>query len=113
MTAPASPTIRAHGDGSGTRVIVRFRPVADATDYDLYVDDGAIDGIEDQFEDTEVNADGWFHVYTGPQAGTLEVYVKALNALAEASGESNRVQVILRGGNDNSTVPVARMALGI
>lgn len=111
MTAPAAPVIRAHSDGSGTRVIVRWQPVPNATDYDLYVNDGFVDGIEDQFEDTEVGTDGWFHVYTGPQSGPIEVYVKALNVLAEASVASNRKQVILRGdGNDNSTVPVAVMA---
>lgn len=108
MTAPSAPIIKAHGSGGGDRVIVRWRPVADATDYNLYVDDGVVDGIEDQFEDGEVGADGLFHVYTGPQAGTVEVYVTALNAGAEESGESNRVQVTLAGdGDGNSSVPTA------
>lgn len=112
MTAPAAPVIRAHGDGSGTRIIIRWRPVPNATDYDLYVDDGTVDGIEDQFVDDDVAADGWFHVYTGPQVGVNEVYVKALNILAQASAESNRVQVILRGdGNDVSNVPTAVKAI--
>lgn len=113
MTAPAAPVIKAHGNGSGDRVIVRWKPVDDATDYNLYVDDGLFDGIEDQFEDGDVSADGVFHVYTGPQTGYIEVYVTALNAGAEESDPSNRVHVILSGaGQDHSSVPTPVKALG-
>ena len=93
MTAPAAPRIRAHGNHGGDRIIVRWQPVATATDYNLYVDAG----LEDQFADTEVNDDGWFHVYTTPLAGASTVTVTALNVGTEESVVSNAVQVNLRG----------------
>jgi hypothetical protein len=97
MTAPAAPRITAHGDGSGSYVIVRWRPVADATDYNLYVDSQGVSGIDCQFDDDDVNSDGWFHVYTTVQMGVTNVWATALNLSAEESAESNHVQVNLRG----------------
>ena len=93
MTAPAAPIIRAHGNHGGDRIIVRWRPVLDATDYNLYVDGG----LEDQFVDDDVNADGWFHVYTSHAVGPTTVTVTALNVGVEESVVSNSVQVNLRG----------------
>lgn len=96
MTAPAAPIITAHSIGS--RVIVRWRPVDTATDYNLYVDDGVTDGIDLQLDDTDLTSDGWFHCYTSPQVGQIEVYVTALNVGAEESDESTRIVCLLRGG---------------
>lgn len=93
MTAPAAPQIKAHGNHGGDRIIVRWQPVPTATDYNLYVDGG----LEDQFADDDVNADGWFHVYTGPEVGPTSVTVTALDIGADESVASNAVQVNLRG----------------
>lgn len=110
MVAPAAPDIKAHSAFS--RVIVRFRPVPNATDYDIYVDDGTIDGIDTQLTAADETADGWMHAYTYPQVGFIEVYVKAINAGLEASAESNRVGCLIRGGGqDDSNVPTAVKAI--
>jgi len=96
MTAPAAPTIKVRQDG--TVIYVRWQPVLDATDYNLYVKEAGLDwGIEDSINDSEINGDGWFFDITGPLAGVVNVRLTALNALAEESGYSNEVQVNLRG----------------
>lgn len=100
MTAPLAPRIIAHGNGAGERVLVRWRPVPDATDYNLYVTEAGGDrGVEDQFSEDDVDDSGWFHVYTSILAGVVTVDVTALNVTAEESAASNAVQVILKGGD--------------
>lgn len=106
MTAPASPTI--YVNQNGTRLFVRWRPVQDATDYNLYVSEaGGAYGLEDQFTDAEVNPDGWFFYVSAPFVGTVAVYVTALNVGAEESVSSNVVQKNMGGGGE--VVPTAAL----
>lgn len=107
MTAPSAPQIIAHGNGTGERVLVRWRPVPNATDYNLYVTESGVRGIEDQIADDEIGTDGWMRAYTSILAGVITVDVTALNALAEESSASNTVQVILRGNHDIGSIPTA------
>ena len=96
MTAPAAPHIRVNQDG--TSLYVAWRPVTDATDYNLYVsEDGGAYGIQAQFADIEVNDDGWFFTVETPFAGIVNVKVTALNVGAEESAASNIVQKNLSG----------------
>jgi hypothetical protein len=97
MAAPAAPHIWAHGNASGDYIIVRWQPVPNATDYNLYVDAEGVSGIDLQVDESDVNTDGWFHVHTSPQLGATNVWVTALNVSAEESAESNHKQVNLRG----------------
>lgn len=97
MTAPSAPSIRVRDDG--TNIAVRWQPVLNATDYNLYVQElGGSFGIQAQFTDGEENSDGWFFTIEGPFAGVVNVKLTALNVLAEESGYSNTVQVNLTGG---------------
>lgn len=99
MTAPSAPRISANQDG--TLIYVRWRPVADATDYQIYVEEaGLARGIEAQLTDLDVNTDGWFFHIVGPYAGVVTVDVTALNAGAEESAASNTVQKNLRGAGE-------------
>ncbi len=101
MTAPAAPRIYVRQNGS--RIYVRWQPVVEATDYNLYVGDTVHPtGIEDSIEDDELGSDGWFFDITSEQAGIIYVRMTALNALAEESGYSNEVQVNLRGESPNN-----------
>lgn len=99
MTAPSAPRILARDDGHA--VYVRWQPVQDATDYNLYLSEGAgAFGIEAQFTDADIEADGWFFYITSPYAGIVNVKLTALNSLAEESGYSNTVQCNLVGGGE-------------
>lgn len=97
MVAPSAPRLYARQDG--TNVYVRWLPVLNATDYTLYLKE-ALEayGIQAQFVDDDVEDDGWFFSVEGPFAGIVTVKLTALNALAEESGDSNEVQLNLRGG---------------
>lgn len=97
MTAPAAPVIIAHGNGVGERVLVRWRPVATATDYNLYVTENGVRGLEDGINWTEVGTDGWLRAYTSILAGVITVDVTSLNITAEESGASNTRTVNLTG----------------
>lgn len=97
MTAPAAPTIIAHGNGSGERVLVRWRPVPNATDYNLYVTEAGVRGLEDQIADDEIGTDGWMRAYTSILAGVITVDVTSLNVGLEESAASVTKQVILKG----------------
>jgi hypothetical protein len=100
MTAPAAPRIYANQDG--TRIYVRWRPVDTATDYNLYVTDaGGPEGIEAQFDDVDINPDGWFFYISAPNAGIVNVRLTALNIGAEESAFSNSIQKNLMGGGYN------------
>lgn len=100
MTAPAAPRISANQDGQ--LIYVRWRPVDDATDYNLYVQEaGGSRGIEAQLNELDVNEDGWFFQIVGPYAGVVQVDVTALNDLAEESVPSNVVQKNLMGAGYN------------
>lgn len=103
MAAPSAPRIIAHGNGTGERVLVRWQPVDNATDYKLYVTEaGGSRGLEDDINYAEVGTDGWLRAFTGPLGGVINVDVTALNITAEESVASNSVQVILKGpGNDS------------
>ncbi len=99
MTAPAAPHILARDDG--TRVWIRWQPVANADFYTVYVKEGAEPyGVEDTVDDTEVNPDGWFMDYTGPLAGVVTVKLTATNLAVEESAFSNEVQMNLTGGGN-------------
>lgn len=112
MTAPAAPIIIAHANGAGERVLVRWLPVANATDYKLYVTEAGVRGLEDDIADDDIGPDGWFRAYTTLLGGVITVDVTALNVGAEESAASNTKQVILKGpGNDVSHVPTAVKAL--
>lgn len=89
MTAPADPRTIIHCDGSKVRV--RWQPVEGATDYDLYIEeDWGTPGIEAQFSDLDLGSDGWFrYQFYCEAAQVVTVYVKAINALAEASDGAN------------------------
>lgn len=96
MTAPAAPRVSANQDG--TLIYVRWHPVDTATDYNLYVEEaGGSAGIEAQLDELDLNDDGWFFHIVGPYAGIVDVWVTALNVLAEESDPSNVVQKNLRG----------------
>jgi Na+-transporting NADH:ubiquinone oxidoreductase subunit NqrB len=95
MTAPSAPVITVHTDGD--KVYVRWQPVADATDYILYVaDTSPADGVEDTFVDDDVDSDGWFHAVFA-SAGPTYVAVTALNLAAEESAPSNEAHLDLHG----------------
>jgi hypothetical protein len=100
MTAPSAPHIVAHGNGSGDRVLVRWLPVPNATDYNLYVTEEGARGVEDSIADDEIGTDGWMRAYTHPLVGPITVDVTSLNSIAEESSASNTVQVILKGSAD-------------
>jgi hypothetical protein len=96
MAAPSAPRILVRQNG--TRIYVRWQPVANATDYKLYVDIvSPPTGLEDDITDDELGSDGWFFDITSPQAGPTYVALTALNSIAEESGLSNIVQVNLMG----------------
>lgn len=97
MTAPSAPYILVRTDG--TSLYVRWQPVLNATDYNLYLSEfGGAFGVEAQFDDTDVNDDGWFFYISAPFAGQVNIKMTALNVLAEESGYSNEVQRNLSGG---------------
>lgn len=94
MAAPSAPVIRLRSSGWALRVA--WRPVEDATDYNLYVtDDGTGPGIEAQFDENDLGGDGWYHYTFRPDGTFIDVYVTALNALAEESDPSNEEDVTL------------------
>lgn len=100
MTAPAAPRIRVNSDGH--KLYIGWRPVDTATDYNLYFQPaGESSGIEAQFEDIDINPDGWFFYVSVPLAGVYNVWLTALNAGAEESAASNVVQRNLWGEHDN------------
>jgi hypothetical protein len=93
MTAPASPTIRVHCDGVG-RIIVRWRAVDGATDYNIYLD--SVDppsGLEDELDEGDEYSNGVFVWYSTPYAESLYVGVTALNLAAEESALSTTTHV--------------------
>lgn len=97
MAAPSAPRLYARQDG--TNLYVRWLPVLNATDYNLYLKEaGGAYGVQAQFADDDIEDDGWFFSVEGPFAGVVTVKLTALNALAEESGDSNEVQLNLRGG---------------
>lgn len=101
MTAPLAPRILARDDG--VQVYVRWQPVPGATDYNLYFAEGlGAYGIEAQFDEADVEEDGWFFYISAPYAGIVNVKLTALNAGAEESSDSNIVQVNLSGGGETN-----------
>lgn len=106
MTAPSAPRILVRQDGH--QIYVRWLPVGDATDYNLYLSEGLeAFGIEAQFADTDIEMDGWFFYITAPYAGVVTAKMTALNALAEESSYSNSVQVNLTGGGAEGRTPTS------
>lgn len=92
MTAPASPTIYGRVDDGS--VSVRWRAVADATDYKLYAGaTTAPSGLEDDIADDDIGSDGWFNVQFEPDALPIFITVTALNVGAEESTASNELNV--------------------
>jgi hypothetical protein len=107
MTAPSAPRIIVRQDG--TSIYVRWLPVLNATDYNLYVSEaGGAFGIQSQFADDDIEDDGWFFTIEGPFAGVVDVKMTALNSIAEESGYSNDRQVNLIGGRE--TRPTSAVA---
>lgn len=111
MTAPNPPTIFVRHDGIA--VYVRWQPVEDATDYNLYFAEGQeAYGIEEQFADDDVEEDGWFFYISAPYSGLVNVKMTALNVLAEESADSNVVQANLSGaGGEVHATPALRHAM--
>jgi hypothetical protein len=94
MTAPAAPTLRVHSNGSTVRVT--WRPVLDATDYDLYYADEVSDaGIEAQFDENDLGSDGWYHYTFMPTGSIIALYLTAFNAGAEESDPSDTKTIVL------------------
>lgn len=104
MAAPSAPHIYAASDG--TNILVRWQPVPDATDYNVYVaEQGGDFGIEEQVAEADIEADDWFRVYLTGLVGPADVKVTALNGDEEESGFSNRKQFGLSGQADNEPTP--------
>lgn len=101
MTAPAAPVIRAANvDGYTLRVM--WRPVDDATDYNIYLGDTLHPtGLEDSVADGEAEPNGWFIWFSTVQTGQVFVRVTALNALAEESAYSNERSAAFQGAGEN------------
>ena len=80
--------MRTHCDGFKVRVF--WRPVLNATNYNLYVgDELAPSGIEAQFDDLDLGTDGWFHYTFRPLGSIITLYLTALNVGLEESVASN------------------------
>jgi hypothetical protein len=107
MTAPAAPTIFAVSNGE--RILVRWRPVATAESYTLYLQEaGGARGVEDTIDDSEIGADGWLVTWTRPNAGVITVDVTATNLGAEESAASNAIQRNLTGGSTQTPTDALR-----
>lgn len=90
MTAPSAPVIRGRFDGSKVRV--RWQPVAAATDYKLYVaDTAAPTALEDDIPDDDMGADGWFQYTYETDTSHSYIRLTALNVGAEESAYSNEL----------------------
>lgn len=110
MTAPNPPTIFVRN--AGHQVYVRWQPVADATDYNLYFAEGQdAYGIEEQFADTDVEEDGWFFYISAPYVGLVNVKMTALNSDEEESEDSNIVQTNVGGGGEVQATAALRHAM--
>jgi hypothetical protein len=97
MTAPAAPVIRARTDGVTLRVL--FQPVADATDYKLYVGSTtAPTDLEADIADDDMGTDGWFQYTFLPDDTDAYLVLTALNVGAEESDPSNELHFQLTGG---------------
>lgn len=104
MTAPAAPRIAGHFDGAKVRV--RWQPVANATDYKVYVG-GTTNpsGLQDDINFVEQGTDGWFHFTYRVDESPLFVAVTALNITAEESAKSNELRVVFDGSSGGSFPP--------
>lgn len=107
MTATSAPRIYVRQDGMS--IYVRWLPVLNATDYNLYVKEaGGSYGLQAEFTDDDVNDDGWFFTVETPFAGVVTVKATALNVLAEESADSNEVQLNLTGAGVNHPTAALR-----
>jgi hypothetical protein len=98
MAAPDAPGIYVTSDGHS--LLVRWRPVPTATDYNVYVsENGAAFGIEEQVPDDDIEDDGWFAIYLTNLLGAVRVKATALNALAEESEDSNTIARAITGNH--------------
>ena len=99
MTAPAAPII--YADQFGGLVLIRWRPVDTATDYNVYLgSDPAPAGLEDSVADEEAEPNGWFRWYSGVQVGQVFIQVTALNVGAEESDRSNQRYLYMTSASD-------------
>jgi hypothetical protein len=106
MTAPAAPVIYSR-QNSGF-VVLRWREVDGATDYNIYMGDTtAPTGIEDSVSDAEVEPNGWFIWTSVEQIGQVHVRVTALNALAEESAYSNERYHYMNSESDPMRIPTS------
>lgn len=104
MTAPAAPTIYGHFDGKD--VNVRWRPVANAIDYKVYV--GAAtnpSGLQDDVADSEIGSDGWQYSIFRVDFAPMYIAVTALNVGAEESAHSNELRIMDLAGGGASFPP--------
>ncbi len=93
MTAPSAPLIRVRSFGATIRVL--WQPVADATDYKLYVGSAtAPTGLEADVPDDDIGDDGWFQWTFVTEDYTTYVRMTALNITAEESAYSNEARVM-------------------
>jgi hypothetical protein len=88
MTAPSAPHIWVRTDGIA--LYVRWLPVLDAVNYNLYVGETAApSGLEDTIPDDDIETDGWFlYVFDPHIIGHCYVRLTALNAGDEESAAS-------------------------